>query len=296
MDSLTSIFKQKESLSVSALTPEQKKLFNGYDELGGDLLKYDEAVAWFESLVNKPMSLALCIVVLDKPSSWIFGGMKNSDVKVTAKAFEDLKMLIEQWKEAGPDDVKDFHLSKMEELVKKCPYLALSGRNVNIAIPEKAALGTKLVDSMPLYEDHELESLDDDQIGNMSKVRSFWKEEFRGVNVSRMKRIAMMYLELCDEGKMIKQGKDWIRNHGGKPSRATKHGNNNETIGINKKSIQDFMSEDSYWRKYRKVFNITFTAVNEDNARQEQSDMMTKFVERLSLESLVLPNKLGEDK
>lgn len=289
MESLTSLFTTSVKGNKSALTSDQKKLFNGYDELGGDLIKYDQAADWFDNVKNKPVTLVACIAVLDKPSSWLFGGVQNSETKDVLNLRNTFEKERSEMVRAQSDDVKKYHVDRIKEIVDECKHLKLVGDVITLDVHGKSTFDTKLIDYMSMFEDHEIMSLTAEQITAMSLVRSFWKDDFRGVNVSRMKRVALMYLELCDEKKMISQASQWIKNHGGRPSQANKFGKATKTIEINKASLSEFISDKQYWQKHKSVFNIQLTAANIPHAPYIPSAEMIEFRGKMTVSFGTVP-------
>jgi len=238
----------------SSLTESQKKLFNGFDELGGDIGKYSDAIEWFMKCKSKNEAIVLCLVVLSKPSSYLMGGIKNEDRKEYMEVMKKLSARFENYGYAD-GNMKERLRDQIKLAVDECKVMKLVDGKTVFDGEKKSTMDELLARSMPLFTSNEIESFDVEQINNMKAVRMWWTGIFKLVNVSRMKRLALMYLELCPQNKLNTQGVKWINSHGGRPSKATKFGNNSETERILKEDISQMKTDKALWADYKNVFS-----------------------------------------
>jgi hypothetical protein len=258
------------------MTPAQRELFNGFDEIGGDISKYADAVDWFEECSNKKEAIVICMVILSKPTSYLFGGIKNEDKKKFQELIEQIKA-----KTSNISDLSEDAAKKVEFFIKmaidQCPIAKLEDGAVRFSGEMKATLDEKLMRSMPVFSTSEIQSFDDDQLQRMIEVRKWWKGSFKLVNVSRMKRLALLYLEMAPQNHMPIQAKKWINNHRGRPSRATNFGNNEETTRILKEDIGQLMADKEMWKKYKKIFSHELVDTDLDGEPDELTNDQDEF-------------------
>mmetsp|Transcript_11025 Transcript_11025/g.16579 ORF Transcript_11025/g.16579 Transcript_11025/m.16579 type:complete len:336 (+) Transcript_11025:66-1073(+) len=272
----------------SSLTESQKKLFNGFDELGGDIGKYSDAIDWFSNCKSKNEAIVLCLVVLSKPSSYLMGGIRNEERKEYMEVVKKLLPRLENY-EYAEGIMKDRLKEQMELIVDECKVMKLVDGVAIFDGEKKSTMDELLTRSMPLFTSSEIESFDVDQINNMKSVRMWWKGRFKLVNVSRMKRLAMMYLELCPQHKLNSQGAKWINSHGGRPSKATKFGTNSETERILKEDIGQMKADKALWAEYKNVFLKKLHDEGLVEELPELDDIQTGFMEKIgSVDKMVI--------
>jgi len=284
---LSKLFKtstERFEIREDKLTNDQKKLFNGFDEIGGDITMYDDAVNWFENCTNKNEALTLSIIVLDKPTTYLFGGMKNSEIKMMSEIYPRIVSLIADINMDGMSQANiEVKQMGLKMLVDGCSVLTMDGTDIKFVGEKKTPMDQTLLRTMPMYKDNEIESFSDDQINTMCKSRMWWNGKFALVNVSRMKRLAMMYLELCDDKKMIPAASKWCNNHKGRPSSATNFGKNETTAKIMKEDIKVLKRNRQLWRKHKKVLNAKFPRDPATGDCPKLSDIQTGFLSRMKL-------------
>lgn len=272
----------------SSLTESQKKLFNGFDELGGDIGKYADAIEWFSNCKSKNEAIVLCLVVLSKPSSYLMGGIKNEERKEYMEVMKKLSSRFENY-EYAEGVMKDRLREQMELIVDECKVMKLVDGVAIFDGEKKSTMDELLTRSMPLFTSNEIESFDVDQVNNMKSVRMWWKGRFKLVNVSRMKRLAMMYLELCPQHKLNTQGAKWINNHGGRPTKATKFGTNSETERILKEDISQMKADKALWAEYKNVFSKKLHDDGLVEEMPELDDIQTEFMKKIgSMDKMVI--------
>lgn len=264
----------------SSLTEDQKKLFNGFDELGGDVGKYSDAIEWFSNCTSKNEAIVLCLIVLSKPSSYLMGGIKNEERKEYMEAVKKLSTRSENY-EYAEGTMKDRIRDQMELIVDECKVMKLENGVAVFDGEKKSTMNELLTRSMPLFTSNEIESFDEDQINNMKAVRMWWKGIFKLANVSRMKRLALMYLELCPQQKLNTQGVKWINSHGGRPSKATKFGTNSETERILKEDIGQMKADKALWAIYKNVFSKKLHDERLVEELPKLDEIQTNFVEKI---------------
>jgi len=166
-------------------------------------------------------------------------------------------------------------------LVDGCSVLTMDGTDIKFVGEKKTPMNQILLRTMPIYKDNEIESFSDDQINTMCKSRMWWNGKFALVNVSRMKRLAMMYLELCDDKRMIPAASKWCNNHKGRPSSATNFGKNETTAKIMKEDIKTLKRNRQLWRKHKKVLNAKFPTDPATGGCPKLSDIQKEFLSRM---------------
>jgi hypothetical protein len=148
---------------------------------------------------------------------------------------------------------------------------------------------------MPLYDDNEIKSFSEPQLDKMRNSRMFWEGKFPLVNVSRMKRLALVYMELSDVKNLNKQAAKWVNKHGGVPSKATKFGDNDSTVTIVKDDIKALMENKDLWKRHRAVFSKRFGTDDTDNANVVvYSETQNKFVTRMNTDGLSMDRILDK--
>eukprot|EP01083_Nonionella_stella_P315291 1138529_1 len=88
------------------LSKDQLKLFNGLHEIGGDITKYDDAIRWYKDVERKNEALAIAVLVLDKPASYLFGGVKNKDAKDFLSALPKMYERIDEVFDESNTDIQ----------------------------------------------------------------------------------------------------------------------------------------------------------------------------------------------
>jgi hypothetical protein len=203
------------------------------------------------------MVLTNWIIALEKPSSWIFSGVSNEVRKVVLK---DLGLIEFQVKDdKSPDknaNVPGVEAQKIiKTIINQSKVLNAEDTAYSLVAPPILHLNRELANRMPHITEHETQNIDELQVKTMMESRFMWDDCFKLVNTTRMKRIALMYLELCDSKNMIVQGLKWKKIHKGKPSKVTNFGDNESTRKILKKDIDDFLESKHLWSEYKNVFN-----------------------------------------
>lgn len=283
------------SVPGTLLSQEQLSLFNGFDEIGGDTTKFDDAVEWYKSTKYKNEAAVLCIVVLDKPTSYVFGGMNKAELNEFSTVIGKLQ---EHSRELEDPNITPtgrlMKIATIKNLVDSCNVLEVQDGRLAFTGENKTCLDQVLLRSMPLYTDSEIESFSDSQLQKMRASRMFWEGNFSLVNVSRMKRLAMIYMELTKAKHLIKQSAKWINKHGGIPSKATKFGKNEETVKILQDDIKNLVDNKELWKKHKKVFNTAMTA---DNMNLENTPVLTRkqqeFVQKMGGGNDLIENLLN---
>jgi hypothetical protein len=272
----------------SLLTDDQKNLFNGFDEIGGDITMYDDAAEWYEKVEYKNEAMALCIAMLDKPSPWLFGGISNEKRKAMMSTVTKMKELDESINKATSDDNVPTIYQQASVMMSLDENMSITDDNViGLKTAKKKSLSVMLCRSMSMYTENEIMSFEPEQLQKMALVRCWWVRPFQLVNVSRMKRVALMYMELCTRQK-IRQALQWEKNHGGKPSRVTSYGKNLKTTEILKLDIENFVSKKSYWIRHKETFDISIRADKAVRLNKiEISGVQANFISCLSLPYLV---------
>jgi len=239
------------------LTSDHKKYFNGFDELGGSITKYSEAVTWFEGKNDKIMVLTNCIIALEKPSSWIFSGVSNETRKLLLTDLNHIEYQVKN--DSSPNKTVNVPSSETQKIIKstinQSKVLEDKNNEYPLLSPPILHLDPELAHRMPHITEHETQNIDEYQINTMKESRFMWDDCFKLVNTTRMKRIALMYLEMCESQNMIDQGLKWKKIHKGKPSKITNFGDNESTRKILKKDIDDFLEFKHLWSVYKAVFN-----------------------------------------
>jgi hypothetical protein len=123
-----------------------------------------------------------------------------------------------------------------------------------------------------------MSSFSPEQLDKMKSTRMWWMGIFPLVNVSRMKRLALIYLELCPDTKLNTQASKWINLHKGRPSTATRLGKNDKTTEILKGDIKALMDNKSLWKKYKKLFRKIPDYDTEDVEDYDLSDDEMRFL------------------
>jgi hypothetical protein len=286
---------------ASLLTPEQKELFHGFDEIGGDITMYEDAASWFKGVENEVEALTCCIIVLDKPTSWLFGGIKNEVKKAVQISYTKIGGFMAEYNNTESDDIKENLRTKIAAIVESDPNLALgeNGNSINLACSLKSTVDSKLVRSMALLNDNDIESFDNDQLIKMKAVRMWWKGSLKLVNVSRMKRVAMMYLEMCPLRFMITPGIKWIKKHQGRPSNMEVYGTNAKTKEIMKADVEKFIKNKKYWKGFKKVFSDKLGIDVITNAHMDDDDGLSEkqlnFKSMCELTRYEVPDTVGEE-
>jgi hypothetical protein len=280
------------------LTDEQRELFHGFDEIGGDITMYEDAVNWFKSVERKVEALYCCIIILDKPTSWLFGGISNDVKKSITSSLTKIAELSAEAEASTSTDVKTALIAKIMAQVSLNENLDLNADDsqVIVSVAKKSTLSTTLCRSMALFNDVDLESFDESQLNKMKAVRMWWQNNMALVNVSRMKRVALMYLEMCLPARMITPAVKWMKNHDGKPSKMKVFGSNELTKTIMKADVDKFVKNKKYWKDHRGVFNVHF--LRDPNAdvladHVTLSQAQTDFRDMCSFPTFPIPDSTG---
>jgi hypothetical protein len=273
----------------NALPSEVKDLFNGYDELGGDVVKYDQTAEYFKTHSNTQVLATAGVMALDKPAPWLFSGKSNASNKVIVEQM--VLINAELPLKDLTNDVRAYKLAKIETIVEESLGLVMEDDTVKLGFEGANTLKKDLHRYLPHYSDQEINSFSEEDIMTMKKVRGFWRKEFRTVNVSKLKRVGLMYLQMHGKKNRTIIGDKFIKNKNGRPCKMDKFGKNEDTIKITKKLIDDFKSDKKKWRDHSDIFSSAFTTEMADSDI-EMSETQEEF--RNSMELIVKLKKMEE--
>jgi hypothetical protein len=268
------------------LPEDIKRLFNGYEELGGDVIKYEQTARFYKSHPNTLALATAGVVALDKPAPWLYSGRSNKQNK---EIVSDLNRIESEIPNTSlKDDVFKYKMTLIKQIVDESKYLQLNGLKVEIDFEDTTSLNVGLAQFLPHYTDSEINSFSAEDLKKMKVVRCFWKPEFRTVNVSKLKRVGLMYLQMHGRQNMTEIGEKYKKNKGGRPMSMSNFGKNEDTIRITKKLIEDFKSDSSKWKEYADVFSEEFTQCGISTG-YKQTDTQQKFSDLMEV-NLKLPN------
>jgi hypothetical protein len=257
---------------------EFSNLFNGYDELGGDVRKYSQTATYYETHVNQ-LVLAMCgVMSLDKPSSWLFSGRSNEDNKKIAKKLEELSRLSKV--DNLTDDATKRAIDNLVEIVQSEPALQIVHDEILLVDSGGNKVGKDLHRYLPHYEQSELNSFSDEDLNKMRATRCFWDLDFRTVNISKLKRVGLMYLELHGSDNKLPIADQYIKIKGGRPTKMSKFGKNAETVRIMTDIVNNFKADRDMWSKYRRTFSGDFSkgVINVDQPRTTLDDTFIAYM------------------
>jgi hypothetical protein len=241
-------------------------LFNGLHEIGGETLRWKDMAS---SLPNDPkeafkMEVA-CIVLLSKPAKVLFSGLGQKERKVIQEQVNDVDEELAR-AEANMRELE----SKVAEGVKiQQGVLDFAAANLKQAEANKAIAGftgeekfdkekyindkkkntvhVGLANYLPMLTTAERNNLGEEATAEMVEARKLWRDEFKYVNLSKAKRIALLSLHFRPTNAS-KQHERWIKLHGGKPLVAKPiNKDNRETKEIFISDIQDFRDNKKDW-------------------------------------------------
>jgi hypothetical protein len=267
----------------SLLSEDQRLLFNGFEEIGGDVTMYQDAATWFKEIPLKYEAMTLCMAILDKPTSYLFGGVSNRKRKTINAVLQRVVEANLELENAEDEQQMMYARQRVKSIIEGCEHLRLEEDTVDLQEVGKDGVDVGLIRSCSLYTDSEIDSFDPEQILNMRSVRSWWKDEFTLVNVSRMKRAAIMYLELCNKDPITGAYK-WRVNHGGKPSAMKIFGKNTDTSNIMKSDIEKFIKDKELWSRFKDIFNVKLGKDPKYSSNaMEYTRKQSKFMDMMSL-------------
>lgn len=280
----------------TSLTTAQRLLFNGFDEIGGDITKYQDTVTWFENCGSQNEAIVLSVVLLDKPVTWLFAGMKNEQKNIYSETLDKINVkLVELNEDETSDTRKDRITVEIETMAEACEYMEEVGGLLTYCGEKKTMMNEVLCRSLALYSDVEIESFKNDQLTKMATVRRWWKGAFKLVNVTRMKRLALMYMEMCPKKYLNQQAAKWVNKHNGIPSKANRFGSNVKTEEIIKLDIKEFMEDKSHWKKYRSVFARTFTDRALIGLKHKSSEIQLDFIRKMGYAKTIQMKEMDDE-
>jgi hypothetical protein len=247
----------------NVLPSEIKDLFNGYDELGGDVIKYDQTAEYYKTHPNTHILATAGAMALDKPAPWLFSGKSNASNKIIVEQMSSINAELPF--KGLTSDVKSYKMAKIEKIVDESPGLTIDESMVKIDFEGANTIKEDLHRYLPHYNDQEINSFSEEDILAMKLVRGFWKKEFRTVNVSRLKRVGLMYLQMHGKKNRTIIGDKYLKNKGGRPCSMKKFGKNEETIKITKKLMSDFKSDKKKWKDHSDTFSSEFSTTTSDS-------------------------------
>jgi hypothetical protein len=218
--------------------------------------------------------------MLDKPVSYLFGGIRNSERKVFMKTFPQIHEFYSLTL-SDDQEIANKAEAKMNMLVEECEFMDIKDNKVVYTGDKKSSMSTTLTRSMSLFTKNEIESFSEQQYQEMKSVRVWWESRFKLVNVTRMKRIALLYLQLCPKGLLITQGAKWINKHGGRPLSATKFSKNATTAEILKSDIENMKNDTELWHGYKSEFKINLVDNDLSAGPQEINQAQMDFIDSI---------------
>jgi hypothetical protein len=273
---------------VQTLTEDEKKLFNGYDELGGDVVKYDQTAEFYNDSNNQFLLSVAGISALEKPAPWIFSGNSNQNCKELVKKVSELEDIckIDNLTESGIKLKKDMFFEKLNDV-----DYDLEGNKLTIEFKDPKSMDSGLCNVLPLFTDQEIRSMTEDDIVKMRSVRAFWKGNFKLVNLSKLKRIGLMYLEMRGRNNLTRAAYQFYKKRGGAPTNMRNFGSNDESKRIMKSIIENFTKDKKYWIQYKDTFSEDFT--REDLEDRNYSETQESFIRAMTL-SIVIPDEFTD--
>jgi hypothetical protein len=272
-------------------------MFNGLQEIGGDTVKYKNIPSCLPSDFSDQIKMEICcIVVLAKPSGVVFAGLtaeekrqriERTGLEVTALsdrlAKEEQIAKLETLMSNSVID-KDVLKAMQERCVTYKAELAnliaeelinnpdgaqvMFDANSDQASQDGNSIGTGSLESvcfdeslarwLPKLTASELKNQTKEARAASIKARTFWKKEFKDVNMSKVKRIALLSLQLRKQN--TPQALQWKKNHKGKPTQAkprTKESEETKRIFI--EIMNDFKACKKEWstKEIKAAFNRT---------------------------------------
>jgi hypothetical protein len=290
MNFLRNLFKEDSILSEDD-EREFLTLFNGLDTFGGEGTKWFDLIKSLptdaEDMIKMEMS---CIILLDKPTSVLFSGLTSAEKKIVKlkekeiigdpiKDLQDtLEVLKERFdncntekeRESFAEVIKtkeskllelevDLSMSKLKDQKKDKSGLHETDEEVDLKDKGmKVRLNTQIALYLPKLSSSELASLKPDSLKAMKEARNYWHEDFKTVNVSKARRIALLSLHF--RNNLTKIHKDWIKKYGGRPLKCKAPSKmNNQSKKIFDDMIRDFIDAKDYWNTedVRSRFNVS---------------------------------------
>jgi len=273
---------------VHTLNLLEKSLFKGFDELGGDVVKYDQTADYYMGCKNQFITSVSGVMMLDKPAPWVFAGMSNDSCK---DVYKEILRVIEDSK------VELFAADNIRERVKSISDqlhgLSLSVENGCLIYRNQSTTGVNegLSKYLPMFTDSEIGSFSEEDISEMRKARMYWREEFKLVNVSKLKRLGLMYIEMSGKDNRTTIADQFIRNKGGKPTTMSKFGSTPETRRIMMEVKSNFVADRKYWIRHSNTFSKSFNKEEPDEV--VYSDLQKELIVKLTY-SFKLGDKFNE--
>jgi hypothetical protein len=209
------LFKKKKWKSEkNTWEAELEDLFNGYGEIGGESTPYTKSLTFLEGKSYETIRKILdaCLIIYSKPISWLMTGKaKNPEgKKKKARAKKD---------------------SNVEEVVRT-----------------KQTIKVGLAKYLPMMTELEVGNMEIEALEDMVQSRSEWKEEFKLLNVTKCKRLALIGLELCESVSKLQA--QWLNIHKSVPSGITNFNRgDSDTNEIFRKDIEEFVRYRDDWNR-----------------------------------------------
>jgi hypothetical protein len=133
----------------------------------------------------------------------LFGGVKNQDTKDFLEALPGLYDLLEEIHDVEISKRQlSMKMAKLSGILDSTKIMALTSEGIQYVGDKKEQLNVDLIRSMPVFDSNDMSSFDSEQMDRMRRTRMWWMGSFPLVNISRMKRLALIYLELCPDKKL----------------------------------------------------------------------------------------------
>lgn len=284
-------FQQKDPTNLGAYL----SLFKGLHELGGTKIGYDQAKLFLDGDESDQLKKEIaCIVLLSKPAKVLFAGltgkehknlvesegMDDDDEKATgidkniedlAKKIEITKKNLEKEEKSGSTRVNQIErlINKLEERLAELELEKEVNEDKEVEeddddegeddpedTRESKVLDVTLVKYLPQLTTSDIANWSSEQKKASEKARKYWKDEFKNVNLTAAKRIALMSLELRSRKTSIHA--KWIKLHGGRPTKAVPQAKEaKQTKDIFKENMREFAADKEYWntREFKTLFN-----------------------------------------
>lgn len=279
LDTISSM-KRFISGEPTMLPEDIRNLFSGYEELGGKTVKYEQTARFYKNHGNTLALATAGVVALDKPAPWLYSGRSNKQNKTVIAELEKIKSNMPEYGES--ESAIDYKKGRIQIIVDNSEHLQIEDDKVVINFDGSLTLKEEMAGILPHYSDSDINAFTPEDIRKMKMVRGFWKPVFRTVNVSKLKRVGLMYLQMHGRGNRIETGQKFIENKKGRPLSMKKFGKNEDTIRITKMLIADFKSDRKEWKKYRSVFTSELTN-NHVVPTHTPSTVQAEFSESMNL-------------
>lgn len=270
-----SYFKRSPEYQDVADFNEFLGLFNGLDEIGGEQLRYKDIPTSMPSDAEKAFKMEIaCIVLLSKPTKVLFAGLTSEKSKQLDELETDFaermgalqakkekveaKEAVEKTDMSAMKDAIDADIAKLEKEMKEHEIMTdgVDKHEEYLAACRAQTVDVQLAQFLPMLTMAEKSNLTPESRAAMDEARVYWADEFKDVNVSKAKRIALLSLQFRPTNAS-KQHERWIKIHGGRPLVAKPLAkDNNATKDIFNKDMEDFRNNRNDWdtREMKKVF------------------------------------------